>query len=71
MTRYLQEKAAGIRAKDYLTKRIEEANLITLQTEKTGKFGRYLGIVYADDVDLNQTLIEEGHAEVYGGGKRK
>jgi endonuclease YncB( thermonuclease family) len=70
-TRDLQEKAAGIRAKDYLTKRIEEANLITLQTEKTGKFGRYLGIVYADDVDLNQTLIEEGHAEVYGGGKRK
>ena len=69
-TRDLEEKAAGIRAKDYLIKLIEEANLITLQTEKTGKFGRYLGIVYADDVDLNQTLINEGHATVYDGGKR-
>jgi micrococcal nuclease len=69
-TRDLQEKAAGIRAKEYLIERIEEADLITLQTEKQGKFGRYLGIIYADGVDLNQTLINEGHATEYHGGKR-
>ena len=69
-TRDLREKAAGIRAKDYLMECIEKAEEVTLQTEKTGKFGRYLGIVYADGIDLNQTLIEEGHAEVYDGGKR-
>jgi micrococcal nuclease len=69
-TRDLEEKAAGIRAKEYLIERIEEAEEITLQTEKQGKFGRYLGIVYADGINLNQTLLNEGHATVYDGGKR-
>tara|TARA_R110002051_G_scaffold300816_1_gene368360 strand:- start:582 stop:926 length:345 start_codon:yes stop_codon:yes gene_type:complete len=69
-TRDLEEKAAGIRAKEYLTKCIEEADEITLQTEKQGKFGRYLGIVYADGVDLNHSLLEEGYAAKYEGGKR-
>tara|TARA_R110000824_G_scaffold126906_2_gene286674 strand:+ start:192 stop:536 length:345 start_codon:yes stop_codon:yes gene_type:complete len=69
-TRDLEEKAAGIRAKDFLIDRIINADKITLQTEKTGKFGRYLGVVYADGVDLNQTLLEEGHATKYDGGKR-
>ena len=69
-TRDLKEKVAGIKAKEFLIECIEKAEEITLQTEKQGKFGRYLGIVYADGIDLNQTLLEEGHATEYDGGKR-
>ena len=66
---YLEEKAAGIRAKSHLVECIEKATEITLQTEKTGKYGRYLGVVYADGSNLNQILLDEGYAEVYGAEK--
>ena len=32
--------------------------------------GRCLGILYVDDVNINKTLITEGHATEYYGGKR-
>ena len=30
-----------------------------------GSFGRWLGIVYVDGVDINLELIEKGHAVEY------
>lgn len=36
----------------------------------TDKYGRYLGIINADGVDVNQLLITEGHAVAYFGGKK-
>ena len=68
-TKDLEEKAAGIKAKSHLVECIEKATEITLQTEKTGKYGRYLGVVYADGSNLNQILLDEGYAEVYGAEK--
>jgi endonuclease YncB( thermonuclease family) len=35
-----------------------------------GKFGRCLGIIFVDEVNVNKTLITEGHATEYYGGKR-
>ena len=53
---------------------------LLLKTEEKGKYGRYLGIfykVYWDSdkekytkLDINDTLVEEGHATEYFGGKR-
>ncbi len=30
-----------------------------------GSFGRWLGVVYVDGVDVNVEMMESGHAEEY------
>jgi len=69
-TRDLEEKAAGIRAKEFLEDKLDNANYLTLKTKKTGKYGRYLGDLYDGEMHINQLMIDEGHAVEYGGGKR-
>ena len=36
-----------------------------------GKYGRWLGTLFNGGSNINQQLVDEGHAHVYGGGKRK
>ena len=75
-TRNLEEKAKGIAAKIRLEELLESGRF-TLQSMGVGKFGRCLGIIYVNDsntkhldVNVNKTLINEGHAVEYHGGKR-
>jgi len=75
-TRDLEEKAKGIAAKVRLEELLESGRFI-LQSMGVGKFGRCLGIIYVNDsntkhldVNVNKTLITEGHAVEYHGGKR-
>ena len=75
-TRDLEEKARGLKSKERLTQLLNvgtkgQANLI-LQTKEKGKYGRYLGIVSKENypISLNETLVAEGHAVSYFGGKR-
>ena len=78
-TRDLEEKARGLASKKRLIELLEqyEGDLI-LQTNKKGKYGRYLGTVFADQnagdgqeqTNINQQLINEGFAVEYFGGKR-
>ena len=68
-TRDLEEKARGIAAKIRLEEHLESGQF-TLQSMGVGKFGRCLGILYVNDVNINKTLITEGHAIEYYGGKR-
>ncbi len=78
-TRDLEEKARGLASKKRLIELLEqhEGDLI-LQTNKKGKYGRYLGTVFADQnagdgqeqTNINRQLIEEGYAVEYFGGKR-
>ncbi len=77
-TRDLEEKARGLASKKRLTELLEEhkGNLV-LATKEKGKYGRYLGVVYAenavegwDRLDINGTLIKGGFAVEYFGGKR-
>ena len=72
-TRDKAEKALGLAAKDYVIAWCEAQEAIKIQTslDKRGKFGRVLGRVIGDEEGcLNDVLVDEGHAEVYDGGKR-
>ena len=74
-TRDLEEKKRGLESKKRLIELLEhhEGDLV-LQTNKKGKYGRYLGTVFAGDGEeqknINRQLIDEGYAVEYFGGKR-
>ena len=75
-TRDLEEKERGLQAKEYLRGMIEGKTVI-VHTVKKGKFGRWLGVLwlYQEDMEelgesLNDLMIKEGHAVAYNGGKR-
>jgi endonuclease YncB( thermonuclease family) len=47
-----------------------------LKSYGVGKYGRVLGEIFIEDnegkqYNINETLISEGHAYVYEGGKKK
>jgi len=72
-TRDLEEKARGLAAKDRLAEILELENegKFILQSHGVGKYGRCLGTLWIDEtVNVNETLINEGHAVEYHGGKR-
>jgi|TARA_B100001778_G_scaffold14143_1_gene10927 micrococcal nuclease len=68
-TRNLEEKAKGLAAKIRLEELLDEGNFI-LESHGVGKFGRCLGTLHVDDVNINKVLVSEGHANEYYGGKR-
>lgn len=68
-TRDLDEKARGKLATKFLSEHILHADKLVIQTklDKKGKFGRVLGVIVADGVDLNQALIDNHLAVAYTG----
>ena len=73
-TRDKREKALGLAAKARLIEIVGFADndcVIATRLDRKGKFGRVLGILYVDDLDINEQLIEEGHAVEFYGGKKK
>ena len=68
-TRDLEEKKFGLLAKEYLIMKLEAEDLIvTTEVDIVkGKFGRILGWVWADDVNINQQMIDENMAVAYHG----
>ena len=68
-TRDLEEKKLGLAAKARLIELLGNGDFI-LQSHGVGKYGRCLGTLWVEDVDVNKTLINEGHAVEYHGGKR-
>ena len=68
-TRDIKEKHYGIEAKLKLCKLLED-NEVTMVSHGIGKFGRVLGVLYVDDVNINDILVKEGYAIEYNGGKR-
>jgi len=74
-TRDLEEKKRGLAAKAFVETWLEEkagnSPIIETKVDKKGKFGRILGRVLNDEGEcLNDTLLAEGHAVEYFGGKR-
>lgn len=64
-TRDLSEKQRGLEAKAYCQRTVPEGSAIKLKTHKEGKYGRILGEIIYNDVNINKLLIEEGHAVKY------
>ena len=58
----------GLNAPESRTKDLDETFI--LQSHGVGKYGRCLGELFVDDVNINKQLIKEGHAVEYHGGKR-
>jgi micrococcal nuclease len=65
-TRDLVEKEFGLKAKSRLQALLDASNgAFVLKSHGLGKFGRVLGEIFIDEVNINNLLIEEGLAEVY------
>ena len=60
---------AGKDARVYAKKHLEK-RAVVITTYKPDKYGRYLADVIVDGVSFNKTLIDEGMAKAYDGGKR-
>ena len=60
------EKARGLRTKEWLIKKVE-GKAIRLKTEKdnTGKYGRILGTLLIDDLDINLLMLNLGLVDEY------
>ena len=70
-TRDLEEKKRGLAAKARLKEILKSnKNKIILESHGVGKYGRCLGIIRIKDTNVNQQLVQEGHAVEYFGGKR-
>ena len=79
-TRNLEEKALGLKAKartkELLEKVSSKSGYFRIKSYGLGKYGRVLADIFIVDKDgkqwnVNETLISEGHAYVYDGGKKK
>jgi len=68
-TKALEEKEKGLAAKEWLKERLDGTS-VELQSQGTGKYGRVLGEFYIDETNINQEMVEVGHAVAYDGGKR-
>lgn len=63
---------AAQRAKDRFTELLTQNEYIIVQCFENDNFGRMLTVVFNitnGDKSLNQIMIEEGHGEVYDGGR--
>jgi endonuclease YncB( thermonuclease family) len=68
-TRDLAEKQKGLAAKERLKELTKDEVTVCLSGQ--GKYGRWLGTLFSGTTNINQQLIDEGHAHEYDGGKRK
>ena len=79
-TKDLDEKKLGLAAKERNKELLESVSskpgYFRLRSHGVGKYGRVLGELFIKDnegieYNINQTLIDEGHAYEYEGGKKK
>jgi micrococcal nuclease len=68
-TRNKDEKLRGLLAKEYIVNALTNGKQIVVKTalEKKGKYGRVLGSLVVDGLDLNQDMIAKHLAVAYHG----
>lgn len=60
------ERDAGLKSKDWLLdKLLDKTVVIETIKDKKGKYGRWLGIVWLEDTNINKQIILEGFAKEY------
>ncbi len=63
----LQEKRLAIKARDYLNYTLKKADSIIIDIDNNNKLdslGRYLAVLYVDDININNLLLVRGYARV-------
>ena len=61
-----ESKRKGYAARDFLrSKVLGKTVIIKTIRDKKGKYGRYLAEIFIDGVNINELLIEKGHAVEY------
>ncbi len=66
-----KSKAEGIKARDRLIELIAEKEVYISSVEARDKYGRCLAEVFLGDINIAQTLINEGMGKAYFGGKKE
>ena len=73
-TRNKDEKARGKMAAAFLEDAINNGKRVVIQTklkDSRGKFGRVLGDVVVDGININQSMIDNYHAAAYFGQSKE
>jgi len=73
-TRNKDEKARGKMAAAYLEDAINNGNTVVIQTklkDSRGKYGRVLGNVLVDDVNINEQMVDKHLAVKYFGQSKE
>ena len=61
-----EEREQGLLARDILRGLIlDKEVMIHSYKDKQGKYGRYLATIFLDGLNINNWLVDEGHAVVY------
>ena len=63
----VQEKRLAIKARDYLNDTLKKANSIVIDIDNNNKLdslGRYLAVLYVDDININNLMRALGYARV-------
>ena len=69
-TRDKDEKVRGLLAKDFIVEHVAACSTTIIQTrlrDSRGKFGRVLGVLFVDNLNINSALAEHHHAVPYTG----
>lgn len=51
-------------AKNYLINRLKDKDVV-VETYKSDAFGRYLGVIFLDDININEEMLTKGFAKVF------
>lgn len=57
-----KEKRLAIKARDYLNYTLKQANSIIIDTQERDVFGRYLAVLHADNVNINNLMLHKKYA---------
>ena len=71
-TRDKVEKKYGLLSKKFLQDHLKKGKIVikTHKDSETGKFGRILGEIFVDGININKKMCTKGHAvEYYGQSK--
>jgi len=73
-TRNKDEKARGLMAKNFIVQNVNAAEQCVIQThlkDSKGKFGRVLGTLVTDELNVNEALVENHLAVAYHGQNKQ
>ncbi len=66
-----ESRPEGLVSRDWLRQRLNDATkagediIIRTFRDRKGKYGRYIAVIYINEVDINLQMINEGHAIAY------